>query len=83
MPLSGLFAARTWRRDARRRNAGLVAPPRTLTLAKILVVLAGGVAIVLLGNADRGTLIPVFGVPWVVLLVFGVLGRMDVRARPG
>lgn len=69
----GIFAARTWRRDARRRDAGLVAPPPTLTLAKILAVLAGGVAIVLLGNADRGILTPVYGVPWVVLLVFGVL----------
>lgn len=46
----GIFAARTWRRDARRRDAGLVAPPPTLALAKILAVLAGGVVIVLLGN---------------------------------
>lgn len=69
----GIFAARTWRRDARRRDAGLVAPPPTLTLAKILAVLAGAVAIVLLGNADRGILTPVYGVPWVVLVVFGVL----------
>src|SRR5439155_21486678 len=69
----GLFAAQTWRRDARRRDAGLVAPPPALTLAKILAVLVGGVGIVLLCNADRGTLIPVYGVPWVILLVFGVL----------
>jgi D-xylose transport system permease protein len=69
----GVFAARTWRRDARRRGAGLVAPPPALTLAKILAVLLGGVAIVLLCNADRGIISPVYGVPWVVLLVFGVL----------
>ncbi len=69
----GVFAFRTWRRDARRRDAGLVAPPPSLTLAKILAALVGGVAIVLLCNADRGIISPVFGVPWVVLLVFGVL----------
>jgi D-xylose transport system permease protein len=71
--LVGIFAVRTWRRDARRRDAGLVAPPPSLTLAKILAVLAFGTAIVLLCNANRGILKPIYGVPWVVLLVFGVL----------
>jgi D-xylose transport system permease protein len=68
-----VFGVRTWRRDAKRRRAGLVAPPPTLTLAKILGGLIGGVAIVLLCNTDRGVITPVFGVPWVILLVFGVL----------
>jgi D-xylose transport system permease protein len=71
--LVGIFAIRTWRRDARRRDAGLVAPPPSLTLAKILAVLVGGTAIVLLCNTNRGILKPIYGVPWVVLLVFGVL----------
>jgi D-xylose transport system permease protein len=69
----GIFAARTWRRDTRRGEAGLVAPPRILTVAKIVAALAGGVALVLLCNTDRGRLKPLFGVPWVVLLVFGIL----------
>jgi len=67
------FGVRTWRRDAKRRDAGLVAPPPTLTVAKILAVLIGGVAIVLLCNTDRGIITPVYGVPWVILLVFGIL----------
>ena len=50
-----------------------MAPPPTLTLAKILGVLAGGVALVLLCNADRGRIVPIYGVPWVVVLVLGVL----------
>src|SRR5207249_7294788 len=49
------------------------APPPSLTLMKIGAVLAGGVAIVLLCNTNRGVLLPISGVPWVVLLVFGVL----------
>jgi D-xylose transport system permease protein len=68
-----VFAVYTWRGDARRREAGLTAPPAVLTLAKILLSLLGGVALVLLCNANRGILRPVYGVPWVVLLVFGVL----------
>jgi D-xylose transport system permease protein len=69
----GVFAVYTWRGDARRRDAGLTAPPATLTLVKILLSLVGGVALVLLCNANRGILRPVYGMPWVVLLVFGVL----------
>ncbi|HEV8528487.1 MAG TPA: ABC transporter permease [Actinomycetes bacterium] len=68
-----VFAVYTWRGDARRREAGLTAPPAVLTLGKILLSLAGGVALVLLCNTDRGIIRPVYGVPWVVLLVFVVL----------
>ena len=73
LALVALFGVRTWRRDARRREAGLVAPPPTLTMTKIVAVLAGGVALVLLCNADRGRIVPIYGVPWVVVLVLGVL----------
>jgi D-xylose transport system permease protein len=51
----------------------LVAPPPTVTLLKVLGALIGGVALVLLCNTNRGVLIPISGVPWVVLLVVGVL----------
>lgn len=69
----GVFAMQTWRRDQRRRGAGLMAPPQSLTIAKILGVLLAGVLLVLLCNADRGFFVPVFGVPWVILLVFAVV----------
>jgi D-xylose transport system permease protein len=73
LAIVAIFGFRTWRRDARRRDAGLVAPPPSLTLAKIGGGLLGGVALVLLCNADRGIRFPVYGMPWVVLLVFAVL----------
>jgi D-xylose transport system permease protein len=73
LALVGLFGLVTWRRDSKRRRAGLVAPPPTITLLKIAGALLGGVALVLLCNTDRGVLIPIQGVPWVVLLVVGVL----------
>jgi D-xylose transport system permease protein len=69
----GVFGALTWRRDARRRASGLVAPPQSLTALKIGAALAGGVAIVLICNADRGRIVPIRGVPWVVLIVFAIL----------
>jgi D-xylose transport system permease protein len=69
----GLLGVMSWRRDARRRASGLVAPPPSLTALKIGAGLAGGVVIVLICNANRGRIVPIRGVPWVVLLVFGVL----------
>lgn len=68
-----VFAVLTWRRDAHRRDSGLVAPPPALTVAKIGGGLVGGVVLVVLTNADRGVLVPVYGMPWVVLVVFAVL----------
>jgi D-xylose transport system permease protein len=69
----GVFGLATWRRDMKRRTAGLVAPPPGVTLAKIGGVLLFGVAILLLCNADRGVIVPIKGVPWVVILVFAIL----------
>ena len=71
--LVAIFGLTLWRRDSKRRRAGLVAPPRAVTLLKIGGALVGGVALVLLCNHDRGIFAPIRGVPWVVLLVVGVL----------
>ena len=61
-------------RDRQRRSAGLVTPPISVTLLKIVVMAVAGVAVVLIGNANRGTAIQSLrGVPWVVLIVLGVL----------
>jgi D-xylose transport system permease protein len=71
--LVGVYGALTWYRDSKRRRSGLVAPPPTVTALKIAGALAGGLAIVMLCNTNRGVLIPISGVPWVVLLVVGML----------
>ena len=61
-------------RDYRRRAAGLVAPPLSITLLKIAVVAIAGVVVVLVGNTNRGTLLlAVRGLPWVVLVVLAIL----------
>ena len=69
--LAGLML---YMRDRRRRVSGLVAPPLSITLLKIAVIAIAGVVVVLVGNTNRGTfLLAVRGLPWVVLVVIGVL----------
>ena len=80
------FAVVTIRRDADRRSAGAGAsagasagdrgaagPPVSRTAAKIGAAAAAGLAIVAVCDTNRGVLSPVRGVPWVVLIVLGVL----------
>jgi len=82
----GVYGAMMWRRDHRRRTSGLVAPPIGLTVIKIVGVAAAGVVLVLICNTNRGALVAIQGVPWVVLIVLGVLVMWTVllgRTRYG
>jgi D-xylose transport system permease protein len=74
----GLFGLRTWFRDARRRSSGLVAPPASVSLLKIAAAAVAGVVLVLICNTNRGTLVTIHGLPWVVLIVLGVLAVWTV-----
>jgi D-xylose transport system permease protein len=71
-----VFAAFNLIRDRQRRAHGLVAPPLALTIIRIVLVAGAGFALVAICNTNRGRLKshPVQGVPWVVLIVLGVLG---------
>jgi D-xylose transport system permease protein len=71
--LVAVYAGRVWLRDARRRGSGLVAPPVSVTGLKIVGVLAAGIVVVLICNTNRGVLTAIRGLPWVVLIVLGVL----------
>ena len=63
-----------WRRDSRRRSAGLAAPPASVSLFKVALVAIAGVVVVLIGDQNRGVgLTVVEGVPWVVLLLLVLL----------
>ena len=76
--MAALFGIMTWLRDARRRASGLVAPPVSLTVVKIVAVAVAGSVVVLICNVDRGVLEPIRGVPWVVLIVLAVLAMWTV-----
>jgi D-xylose transport system permease protein len=72
--LVALAGVMMYLRDYRRRAAGLVAPPLSITLLKIAVIAIAGVVVVLVGNTNRGTLLlAVRGLPWVVLVVLAIL----------
>jgi len=59
--------------DFRRRSAGLVAPPMSITLLKMAGVIIAGIVVVLIANTNRGRLITLEGMPWSVLVVLAVL----------
>jgi D-xylose transport system permease protein len=68
-----------WLRAAARRRQGLVAPPVSLTVIRIALVALVGVAVLLICNTNRGTLlVTVEGVPWVIPIVLVVLGAWTV-----
>ncbi len=65
-----------WLRDAGRRRNGLVAPPPSLTAAKIGFIALVGLAVVAICNVNRAaelSTVKVEGVPWVVPIVLVVL----------
>ena len=68
-----VMGVRIWRRESGRRASGLAAPPASLSLLKIAGIALTGVVILLLCNTDRGRVVAVKGIPWVVLLVLAVL----------
>ncbi len=69
----GAIGAGLFVRDERRRRSGLVAPPMSLTIIKIAVMAAIGVAVVAVCNLNRAHIGTLEGVPWVVFIVLAVL----------
>jgi D-xylose transport system permease protein len=76
--LVAVYGLTTWRRDGRRRARGLVAPPLSVTIVRLSGVALAGVVLVLICNADRGVLTPIRGMPWVVLIVVGVVTMWSI-----
>lgn len=75
-----------WLSDARRRRSGLVAPPASLTLIKILLIVAVAIAVVAICNINRANTGTLEGVPWaipIVLAVYGAWALLLQRTRFG
>jgi D-xylose transport system permease protein len=69
----GLFAALRVTDVARRRRHGLTAQPLGITLLTIGIAAAGGFFLVLICNLNRGALVTLEGVPWVIPIVLFIL----------
>ncbi|HYB27575.1 MAG TPA: hypothetical protein VEF89_13220 [Solirubrobacteraceae bacterium] len=81
-----IFAAVSLYGAARRRAQGLSASPLSITLFRIAAYAIGGIALVYVCSINRGLLIPLKGVPYVVpfvLLVLLVYSVMLGRTRLG
>ncbi|OYV60367.1 MAG: hypothetical protein B7Z69_04335 [Actinobacteria bacterium 21-73-9] len=60
-------------RERARRRAGLVNAPLYRLIVKLAVLAVFGVLLALVFNANRGSFIPIQGMPFAVPLVFGVM----------
>ncbi len=78
LAIVALFSLRIWLRESRRRASGLVAPPIGLTILKIVGAFAAGIVVVLICNTNRGRIVPIRGLPWVVLIVLAVLAMWTI-----
>jgi D-xylose transport system permease protein len=61
-------------RDTRRRRAGMVAVPASLTALKIVVALGAGVLVVALSNVNRAHFGVIEGLPYIIPIVLVVMG---------
>ena len=72
------LGAYMWLSDHRRRRSGLVAPPASLTLIKIGLIALVGIVVVAICDQNRAALGTLEGVPYVMLIVLGVLAVWTV-----
>jgi D-xylose transport system permease protein len=82
----GLYALVTITRTVRRRARNLSAPPLSITLLTIVVAGVAGALLVIVCNVNRGNLVPLSGVPWVlpiVLLVVVLWTLLLTKTRTG
>ena len=67
-----------WWADHRRRTAGLVAPPVSLTYIKIGLIAVVAVVVVAICNVNRASIGVLAGVPYVIPIVLVVLGAWTI-----
>jgi Branched-chain amino acid transport system / permease component len=91
--LVGAYGAGLLLRDARKRRDGLETPPRSLTVLKVVLVAAAGIAVVAICNVNRAHFGTIEGVPYIIAIVLRLDGpaaanplrplRVRHRRQPG
>jgi D-xylose transport system permease protein len=76
--LAGAAGTWLWVREARRRRAGLEAPPRSLIAMKIVLMTVAGIAVVAICNVNRAHFGTIEGVPYIIPIVLVVLAAWTV-----
>jgi D-xylose transport system permease protein len=71
--LVGAYGAGLLLRDARKRRDGLETPPRSLTVLKVVLMAAAGIAVVAICNVNRAHFGTIEGVPFIIAIVLVVL----------
>jgi D-xylose transport system permease protein len=68
-----LYGAVSIIRNTRRRARNLSTPPLSITILTVTVTAVAGAALVIVCNLNRGNLVPLRGVPWVIPMVLVVV----------
>jgi D-xylose transport system permease protein len=71
-----LIGGSIWLRDSGRRRSGLVAPPVSMTVAKIAFIAIIGVIVVYISDLNRSYSVhgnPIIGVPWAMVVVLAIV----------
>ncbi|HEX4834089.1 MAG TPA: ABC transporter permease [Trebonia sp.] len=71
--IAALGAAAIFFGDFRRRSAGLVAPPLSITGLKMIAIIAACLIVAFVADLNRGRLVVIEGMPWAVLVVLAIL----------
>lgn len=74
----GVYLVNMFITQRRRRRAGNVSVPTVLVVLRAIGVVAAGVVVVSICNIDRGRLVPIQGVPWVLLIVLGFVTLWNI-----
>jgi D-xylose transport system permease protein len=72
--LLGAAATGLLLRDVSKRRSGLETPPRSLTVMKMVLMAAAGIAVVAICNVNRAHFGTIEGVPYIIPIVLVVLG---------
>jgi D-xylose transport system permease protein len=70
----GAASTGLWVQDARKRRHALEAPPRSLTVLKIVLMVVAGTGAVAICNVNRAHFGTIEGVPYIIPIVLVVLG---------
>jgi D-xylose transport system permease protein len=76
--LVGIYLADMLLSERRRRAKGNLGSPNSVVLLKVIGIVIAGIVVVAICNANRGRLIAIEGVPWVLLIVLGFVTLWNI-----